>query len=168
MQNLDRILDLTTDKGMNLFYLAYREVYKQSTINKGTRGVQYNEYFDSVSQEDKHFMDILEQTQSDDRFNWDTVAIRRLVMEHDFQLVIAAIQEGTSLNLFFSGREPVCDIVPHYSGINFRDHIEVCVTDLSLIEHNSTSPRDFINDSIEFDEEFKKIVTDINTRDLKT
>jgi hypothetical protein len=71
------------------------------------------------------------------RVNWDTVAIETVVFTENVALVIAAIQEGTTFNAAFSSTEPAYAKASSYRGIRDRDHIEVCVTDIALIDRAS-------------------------------
>jgi len=171
----ERILDLSTDKGMNRFYLAYIKAHGLlSTKKLGNLGSnaprEYVEYLKSIRQVNKHILDKLDEAHDQAlkdprRFNWDTAAIRLLVDEYNIQLVIALVQEGTSFNRSFSGREPRFHAVPHYSGVKCRDHIEVCVTDLSLIDLDNMRIRTFDADAKEFHEDFINFVTNIDIPD---
>lgn len=171
----DRILDLSTDRGMNLFYLAYVKAQGLfSTEKLGHLGKnappEYIEYLQSIRQVNQDTLDKLNEAhdkalEDPRRFNWDTVAIRLLIDEHNFQLVIALAQEGTSFNLSFSGREPLFHVAPHYSGVRCRDHIEVCVTDLGLIDLDNMHIRAFDTDAKEFHEDFINFVTAVDVRD---
>lgn len=175
LSNTVRVLDLTTDKGMNRFYKAYVEIKSLLSVSKAPRlgrntPVERIEYFKSIQDANREILAKLNEANSafrDDprRFNWDTAAIRLIIDKDKIQLIVAAVQEGTTFNLSFSNREPEYRGVPSYSGIRCRDHLEVCVTDLSLIDLKNIRIRSLASDSRQFDRDFVNWVTNIDSRD---
>ena len=170
-----KILDLTSDTGMNRFYRGYLKAKSLYSIRKAPKLGKnvpdaYKEYIESICDANKQTLKKLEEADNsfkDDprRFNWDTAAIRLIIDEDDIQIVIAAVQEGTTFNYSFSHREPAFNTVPHYCGIRCRDHIEVCVTDLSIIDLNKIKERPYDQDLKEFEEDFVTWVTNIDAPD---
>lgn len=171
-----RTLDLTTDHGMNRLYKAYVKAKQLYSLQKKPKptfnaGVEYEEYMHSVLDTHKFILDKLNEAdnalQADPkRFNWDTAALDIAVAEDDVQLIIAAVREGNSFNLTFSSREPKYNRVPHHAGVGSRDHLEVCVTDLGVIDLQRIVERPHAEDMCEFDEDFVNWVTNIDAMDV--
>ena len=175
LRNAVRVLDLTTDEGMNRFYKAYVEVKSLLSINKTHKlgrntPVGMIEYFESIRDANAEILAKLDEANNafqDDprRFNWDTAAIRLIIDKDKTQLIIAAIQEGTSFNFSFSNREPAYHGVPTYHGVCCRDHLEVCVTDLGLIDFKNIRVRSFASDGRRFHKDFIDWITNIDSPD---
>lgn len=178
----NRVLDLTTEKGMNRFYLAYVKgkslLSISSSISKLGKNLDpdYQDYLESIQTAEKDNLDKLEEANEEfqkdpRRFNWDTLAVSLIVGKYNtaekdnIQLVIAAIQEGTTFNKTFTNREPELNASPNYHGIRSRDHLEVCVTDLSIIDQHSIHVRPSDSDENEFDRNFINWLTNIDAQD---
>lgn len=175
LNNSLNVLDLTTDAGMNRFYRAYLKAKSLYSIRRAPKlgkntPDEYKEYIESIRDANKQILKRLEEADNsfkDDprRFNWDAAAIRLIIDEDNIQIVIAAVQEGTTFNYSFSRREPEFSTVPHYSGIRCRDHIEACVTDLSIIDLKKIKERPHAQDLNEFEEDFVAWITNIDAPD---
>lgn len=175
LKKVIRILDLTSDAGMNRFYRAYvkaKSLYsirKTPKLGKNAPDIT-KDYIESIRKANKQVLDRLDEADSyfktdPRRFNWDAAAIRLIIDEDDIQLIIAAVQEGTTFNYSFSRREPEFKTVPHYSGIRCRDHIEACITDLSIIDLKRIKERPLNRDLKEFEEDFVVWITNIDAPD---
>lgn len=170
-----RTLDLTSDIGMNRFYEAYvkaKGLYSVKRIPKlGSRTpLDYVEYLKSVEIANQDIVNKLDEAdralqENQRHFNWDTVALDIAVDEDKIQLIIAAIYEGNTFNRTFSSREPNYHGSPHYNGIRARDHLEVCITDLSIINLERIVERPLKKDEREFDPDFIGFITNIDALD---
>lgn len=67
-------------------------------------------------------------------FNFDCAVITLLVLRYKFNIVIAAIQEGQTLNERFHEHSFRSKYTEGYQGIRAQDHIEICVTDHQVIK----------------------------------
>ncbi|MDP2916229.1 MAG: hypothetical protein Q8O91_12365 [Candidatus Aminicenantes bacterium] len=133
-----RILDLTTDRGMAVFYNRYRlfksaydtwhDLYKEGfAIGTSAKNRLHNkivsEYLDSIKKEKIKY----------GRFNWDCAVITLLTKENGYDLIVAAFQEGDSgAHDFFKYRYKN-RYVPSYQGIRYLDGIIVCITNADVI-----------------------------------
>ena len=64
--------------------------------------------------------------------NWDSAAILLIAEEHSKTIIVAAVAEGKSLSTVFINK-PFTHNKSSYIGQCTRDHLEVCITELSLI-----------------------------------
>lgn len=91
-------------------------------------------------------------------FNFDCVAITLLVAKYRLAVVLAAIQEGKPLNVRWDEYELETPSTEGYKGIRIGDHIEVCVTDHSVIVwppvvepiDRSDYDEEYMNDAMSF------------------
>lgn len=172
----NRILDLTTDTGMNRLYKAYMKTRSLFSLPKSEKlgsntPKDYREYKESIRSTYGETLKKLEEASNawkEDplKFNWDTYAIQSIVTEDGIQLVKTATQEGSTFGALYFHHEPYLKCSPNYRGIRERDHIEVSIYDLGLIEKNSISVRSFDEDKNEFDEDFINYVTDTVRHDI--
>lgn len=168
----DKILDLTSDSGMNRFYKSYvkaQGLFSTTNITKLGQQIpsEYKDYINSIRQKHDETIKILNEAnnQSEEKpncFNWDSVAIQLIIDEDNVQLIIAVIQDGRTFNDSFAGKEPKYKSAPHYHGIRTRDHLQVCVTDLGIIDINSYRVRGKNLDINEFDDDFMSWITCID------
>lgn len=141
-----KVLDLTTDQGMSALYDACEQLYGHYRPSK-PGAVECDELAAlkaDVRDREQALLELLAEAKSADecslrKVNWTTVAIDLLVAVHDFAVVVAAIYEGQTFHQMFGTQMPKVSTVPEYEGIRVRDHIEVCVVDLSLIDMDQTS-----------------------------
>lgn len=173
--NVKNILDLTTDDGMNRFYQAYEEakgiysIHKTPKLGKNIPD-EHREYMESIKIINQDIINRLNEADKyykiePVRFNWDTLIIQLLIDRYNIQLIIAAVQEGDTFNFSFAHHNYKINLSPNYRGISHRDHIEVCVTDLSIIDINSIQIRPHDDDMREFEEDFIGWMTNINSTD---
>jgi len=98
-------------------------------------------------------------------FNWDSAGLRLAAMENNCQIIVAAFQEGTSFNLSFSGSDFNHGTSKNYKGLSYRDHIEVCILDASIIPVESMCIVDIEDIKDQFDDMFINAVIDIRNPD---
>ena len=152
----EKIWDLTTDEGMHLLYVGYTEIERTWTAHKrnvSSRAPRlYTISLKKTINTDKDW--IVETLQMDSKINRDSLAIKYISDDLGFEVILAAIQEGTTLNYSFSAEEPKYFNSTNYRGIRYRDHIELCVLNPILIDPNSIIIRDKNKDDYFYEDEF--------------
>jgi len=144
----ESILDLTSDIGLNNLYRGYsrlERIFKQTKHASHPRTtdtyfVDLTSKLDSIDGVAKGILAL--NISEKNSFNWDSAALRLVAMECNCQIIVAAIHEGTTFNLSFSGENYHHRISRNYKGLKFRDHIEVCIIEPSIISKESI---EFIN-----------------------
>jgi len=150
----EHILDLTKDDGLYDLYMTHKKI-RQLLASPRLGTHDPHEYNRTLSEKDKKFMEKINAFQSYSKknrrtANWDSVAIELLVSMLNIKIVVAAFQEGMTFIKAFSGKEPKYKKSRHFGGIRARDHIEVCVTDPSIIDRKRLSIRDISLDNRDF------------------
>ena len=163
----NEIIDLTTDEGMHLVYVGYNEIRRKAKSKKrSSRSRTPREYYKSLKSEQEttdQWLDnllALELSTKKNSTNWDSAALKYISKILDKRLIIAAIQEGTTFNLSYSGKEPKYNISRNYRGIRIRDHVELCVLDASLIDEKTMNERPASDDSSFFSDGFAFAILD--------
>lgn len=141
------ILDLTSDDGMYLFYEVYENVFRYVRL--------YFEDLEACSHGDSLYREYLNQLRvclenvygevfkyaledekrCKDKFNFDSLVLSCLCEEYDVDIIIAAIQQGSTYNLFMLSHRPTFVRHPGNKGLKQRDHIEVCITNYDIIRN---------------------------------
>ena len=175
LQDNDTILDLTSDSGLNILFCCYLRLYRafnqrQDKNNARTPDVyKPDEYESDLEHKIKEFEKNAEQVLSlylNKSGNWDSAALRLAAMEKNMGIIAAAIQEGDSFSLSILN-SPFKDSYSNYSGIRYRDHIEICFIDQLLLQRCSVST---ININEHFDhmhEAFSSRMKDSLSRDAR-
>lgn len=149
-------IDLTTDEGMHLLYIGYNEIKRLNKIkrrlsrSRAPRG--YNESLKSEQETIDQWLDELfdlELSTKKTSTNWDSATLKYICQILEYRIIIAAIQEGTTYNLSYSGKQPRQN-KSNYRGIKIRDHVELCVLDVSLIDEKTIQERPASDDSLFF------------------
>jgi len=163
----EKMWDLTTDEGMHLLYIGYTEIErkwkKRKRQNKSRAPSSYTTSKKMTIEALDGWLD--EIFQNDFKVNRDSVVIRYIVELFDIELILASIQEGTTFNYSFSGNEPSYLISANYHGLSYRDHIEFCVLNPSLIVSKSIKIRDKQKDECFFEDGFGYAILDRRTPD---
>lgn len=172
-----RILDLTTDDGLHIFYRAHKrmrgllEAKKPKKVGPNTP-LGYKEYMQSIYETNVDIYKRLdaaskEQKQHESNFNWDTLAIQLVIDEYQVQLIVAAISEGTTFGFTFHKHQPSYATSAFFHGIRCRDHLEVCVVDLNVIDMDSISVRESNKDVEIFDQDYLSWITSLEAQDAE-
>jgi hypothetical protein len=144
-----KMLDLTSDSGLNKLYKGYERLevnykYNKHELSPRTPDSYFSDLKNKLGHLDGEAGKLLELNISHtSSMNWDSAALRLVAMENNCSIIAAAIQEGNTFNLIFSGKNFNHRISKNYHGIRIRDHIEVCVLDANLIrkEIKTLSPQ---------------------------
>ena len=163
----DETIDLTTDEGMHLLYVGYTEIRRMSKrrkrSNKSRTPKTYNESLLAEQESVELWLDelfALEISTERNSINWDSPVLKYISQILGQRLIIAAIQEGTTFNKPYSGKQPKYNISSNYRGIRIRDHIELCVLDISLINETTIKERPESDDSHFFTDGFGLAILD--------
>lgn len=117
------VLDLTTDDGIYRLHNAHQQL-KILISDMNSIDNTCPSYKESIE------MALGPITES---YNFDSKALELMITRNEFKIVIAAIQEGLSLNRHVHSHRLVYDRVPGYCGIRLRDHLEACVVETKII-----------------------------------
>ena len=149
-------IDLTTDEGMHLIYVGYtaikRKFKSKRRSSKSRTPKNYNESLQAEQKAIDLWLDELfdmELSTKKNSINWDSPVLKYISQNLDQRLIIAEIQEGTTFNQSYTGKEPRYNKSKNYRGIRIRDHIELCVLDTSIIDETTITERP-VKDDKEF------------------
>ncbi len=135
-----RILNLTTEGGMQELFFKYSEVKKQYGSKEGFLIVEDKiiksimEYIELSDEDKKNYVrSMFKGTRTYEHFKWDCAVITSLVKERGYAAVIAVFQEGLSGAFDYFEHKYNEKNAISYQGIRYRDSIMVCITDLDWI-----------------------------------
>lgn len=149
-----KVLDLTSDEGLRRLFDSCERIYghlrtKTDEISGNSFRAQYKRDARSREEELEQLLsEALIQREGGLRVSWTTLAIDMLVEELRCSLVITAFQEGVSFDEAFGNKFPALSTAPEFQGFRVRDHIEVCVVDVSLIEEDKIEVFNFGPDDL--------------------
>lgn len=124
----DGIFDLTTDYGILKLNKAHEDIKFRMEDTKYIDAS--DDYVKSIEDAKKKY---------GNSFNYDSAAIKALMEDCVYKLIIAAIQEGPTFNYKVHGHELKYDRVEGFHGIRLRDHLEACVVDIGILNKKSMS-----------------------------
>lgn len=170
----DETIDLTTDEGMHFLYSGYNAIRRLAKSKRRSECARApREYYESLKHEqeiaDQWLNDLLTPKLSikENTANWDSATLKYICEKANQRLIIAAIQEGTTFNLSYSGKQPKYNISKNYRGIRIRDHVELCIYDVSLINKEELKERQKSEDSVFFLDGFAHAILDTFTPDAE-
>ena len=156
----NELLDLTTDNGMHMLYKGYlklEQLFKQKKRTSAPRTPTVYELSLEKESENMELFGTKVLTRMSERkksLNWDSSALAFVAAENNCAVMVAAIQEGTTFNKSFSHEQYTHGTSTNYHGMSYRDHIEVCVLDLALIDMKSLKVRIKEKDFHDYQDEF--------------
>jgi len=141
-----RMLDLTTEAGMKIFFGKYVTVRSQygsldAFLSKNDPCIRSVYSADSFSQveKDDYVGGLMVARRPYSHFNWDCAVLTQLVDECGYVGVLAVFQEGNPWCFDYFPEDVYEDeTTPHFHGIRYRDAVNVCVTHLDLIRGDFT------------------------------
>lgn len=170
----EETIDLTTDEGMHFLYTGCNEIRREAKgIRRSERSRTPRKYYESLKREqeinEQWLNDLLDLELSTKNYttNWDSAALKYICERGKKRLIIAAIQEGTTFNLSYSGKQPKSNMSRNYRGIRIRDHVELCIYDVSLINKEELKERQESEDSSFFLDGFAYAILDTFTPDAE-
>jgi len=161
-----RVLNLTTDDGMQTFVLKYQDLQERMGTVQDPLLMKLNEKKISsirdalgYTEEEKNdvIAGIINQSRAGASYlKWDCAVLTDLVAEHGFAAIMAAFQEGVPGAYDCFRHEYRDEFTQSYQGIRYRDSIILCITDLDWIERSYT-----VVDYSEFDSTYIEKVCSI-------
>lgn len=132
-----KTLDLTTDQGINLLYNGYSEINEildyQFEIEPASDDIYYQSVYKITSDLKNRDFSFLNRSRENKISNFDSVAIEWIAETNKFSAVLAVIQEGSSFHQHFRKKSFIHSTSRNFHGLRLRDHLELCLIDLSLI-----------------------------------
>lgn len=136
----ERMLNLTTEEGMRLFYKKYLYISEKYgspkdylTLNDPSIRSIFEVHGFSDKEKNDYVNSKLKEVRSYKHFRWDCAVITDLINENKYAIVVALFQEGLSGAFDRFNYKYEDEYIPSYQGIRYRDAIMVCVTDLNCI-----------------------------------
>lgn len=173
----DSILDLTSDIGLHTLYngyLRFERLLKPLAVNLTpvkSRDIDCETLISSIMENYKHQNNYIEKILEEcvslgGACEWDSAPLRVIAKDNDYNVMVAAIQDGPIIAQTFPAVINKKNENAHYKGLRYLDHIEVCILCTSVISKNTPEYVDIESIGKVFKNSFSSIITNHRIKDL--